>query len=309
MGRRRSAGARLGIALLNLLAPGLGLLRVGDTRRGLIIYGFTVAVLLALIAAFASTSNLNFGAYAAIVVIALAATLVAYVMAIWWTWQKSEFVTELRPVASRWYSIVAAFVLACLISWILTGISQSLYRNFYLPSEAMEPTLLKNDRLVASMRKPEDLRRGDIVLVRAASGTTYVKRIAGLPGDRIALKDGAVFIDGQAARRVHKGTRRVSYPYMEPTEASVLQETFPGESAPHLIQDLGQSVEDDMREQFVAPRHVFVLGDNRDDSADSRISRTMGGLEQVPIDDVVGRALFLYWPFDKMGRSLKGSRR
>jgi signal peptidase I len=303
--RQRGAAARLGLTLLNLLAPGLGLLRIGDKRRALIIYGITICVLLSVIAAFAATSNISFVAYAVLVAVALMVTLVTYITSMWWTWSESEVDAQPRHIWARWYSIIGAMLLSFVISWLLTSISKNLYHNFYLPSEAMEPTLMKNDRLVASMRRPKHLHRGEVVLVNASPGVIYVKRLAALPGDKVALKDGLVFINGQAARLEPAGIKRVSYPYLEATEARLYRETLPGEVGSHLIQDLGASDEDNMKELTVAPGHVFVLGDNRDNSADSRISRTMGGLEQVALDDVIGRALFLYWPLDKMGRSLR----
>ena len=76
-----------------------------------------------------------------------------------------------------------------------------------------------------------------------------------------------------------------------------------------MIQDLGPSSEDDMAEVTMPPGRVFALGDNRDNSADSRVPKFMGGLELVPIEDVVGRPLFFTWPAKKMGSSVEGPSR
>jgi signal peptidase I len=187
-----------------------------------------------------------------------------------------------------------------------SDISRSMYQNFYLPSEAMEPTLYKSDKMVAAMGNPGELRRGDVVLVKAGAGDTYVKRIAALPGDRIELRDGLVIVNGAAAVLKPAGARRVSYPYREPAEARMFWETLPGEAGAHMIQGLGSSAEDNMSEVAIPPGHIFVLGDNRDNSADSRVEKIAGGLELVPMQDVIGRALFIYWPLEKMGRSLRG---
>ena len=81
--------------------------------------------------------------------------------------------------------IVALLVVAVLLA--LAGAPFPLAHGFYSPSEGMMPTLLKNDRFLAIMQPPKPLHRGDIILFRV-DNSTYVKRIAGLPGDRIALK-------------------------------------------------------------------------------------------------------------------------
>ena len=78
-------------------------------------------------------------------------------------------------------------------------------------------------------------------------------------------------------------------------ETSHLAERFPGEGRPHSIYDFGPNRVDDMPEQRVAPGHVFVLGDNRDRSADSRVPQPEMGVEQLPIDHIVGRAIFITW--------------
>lgn len=306
--RRRHPVARIGITLLNLLAPGLGLLRVGDLRRALLAYGASTGALAVFVAVLVATTNISFRAYAILLGTGLFVALASYGAAIWWTWRASRVLTQPRPIWSRWYSVVGAMLIAFGISWILTGIWESRYRHFYLPSEGMEPTLSKSDRFLASMRKPTKLRRGDIILVRSPYGNIYVKRLAALPGDQIALRRGAVVINGMRAEVRPAGVRAVSYPYRETTIARVFEEKFPRESKAHIIQDFGASEADDVPEAVVRPGHVFVLGDNRDHSADSRVPHSMGGLEQVPVENVIGRALFVYWPLQKAGTRLHEGR-
>jgi signal peptidase I len=305
---RRGLAARVGVTLLNLLAPGLGLLRIGRLRLALAVYGVVLGAFLTFIVALSTTKNISFGAYAALAGFLLAVTLAAYAGAMWWTWRDSGQLNPPRRAWSRWYFIVGAALTAFALSLALTGMSRSLYRTFYVPSEAMEPTLLVNDRFVAAMGLPDELRRGDVILVKTATGDTYVKRVAALPGDKIELKDGVVFINGASVDLKPAGTRPLSYSYMPPTKARMFWEKLPGETGSHMIQDLGSSLEDEMREVTVPADHVFVLGDNRDNSADSRVSKMMGGLELVPVEDVIGRALFMYWPPAKMGRSLREDR-
>ena len=303
--RRRGLVARIGIVLLNFVTPGLGLLRVGELRRAVMYYAIAEGGFIVFIGALALTTNISFGAYAAAVGLVLLVLLSALCMAIWQTWNCSRAIIEPRPLWATWYAVVGAVLVTVGVRYLYTDAWHRIYHNFYVPSEGMEPTLDTNDKFVASMRPPRDLHRGDILLVKAPSGATYVKRLAALPGDKVALRDGVVFINGVAAAMTSHGSRRVSYPYKDVTEAKLYLEQFPGEARPHLIQDLGVTPEDNFPEVRMDSSHVFLLGDNRDDSADSRVSKSEGGLEQVRISDVIGRPLFFYWPRAKMGQSLR----
>jgi len=305
---RRGLAARIGVTLLNLLEPGLGLLRIGQVRRALVVYAVSTIAILIFSVMRAAKSDMGFAAYAVTVGQLLALSLGAVAVSMWWTWRDSRVVSERQAVWSRWYAVVGALLIAFGLSWVLTVIGRNSYRNFYVPSEAMEPTLYKNDRFVASMHRPFDLHRGELILVKAPGDAIYVKRLAALPGDTVELKNGVVSINSVVSELIPEGTTRVSYSDRPAAEARLYRERFPGEAGFHHIQDLGTSETDDVLLTRIPPNHVFVLGDNRDDSADSRVPKAMGGLELVPIQDVMGRALFMYWPREKMGRSLRGDR-
>lgn len=212
-----------------------------------------------------------------------------------------------------WYGLAAIAVLLVLaVLLALAGAPLRFVRGFYSPSEGMVPTLLKNDRFLAIMRPPNPLRRGDIILFRVGE-TTYIKRIAGLPGDRVALRNGIVILNGRPVAQTEIPTNFVTITDGPanassddiPPERRLLREQFPGETQPHEILDEGQSFEDDYSETRVLPGHVFVLGDNRDNSADSRVSRTEMGVEQLPIADITGTAAFYTWgPSHKFGKPI-----
>lgn len=195
----------------------------------------------------------------------------------------------LRRVA--WGTIVGiAAVIAVLIVALMGAFGSGYVRNFYLPSEAMAPTLEKGDRLVARMDGRPDLRRGDIVLV-AVGEATYVKRVAALAGDTIGVRNGIVFLNGRpVAQRFLKAERRPEVPDAPP--ARRLAEQFPGEKTPHEILDMGPSVVDEFADLRVPAGFVFLLGDNRDRSADSRVPRDQMGVDLLPVADVKGRPLF-----------------
>jgi signal peptidase I len=194
---------------------------------------------------------------------------------------------------SRW-AIGAAVLIALPVAALSVAASAGSLRSFYLPSEAMAPTLMKGDRLIASMKGPGDLHRGDVILFDGPhEPDIWVKRVAGLPGDRIEVRNGIVYLNGRAVAQRQVGVDRIEEPVMGVRQARRLAEQFPGEKRPHLIWDITYSPElDDFPETLVAPGHVFVLGDNRDQSADSRVSPERMGVDQLPIAKIRGKPLF-----------------
>ena len=199
----------------------------------------------------------------------------------------------MSPSARRvvWGTIVGiAGVIAILIVALVGAFGSGYFRNFYLPAESMAPTLEKGDRFVAFMNGGRNLRRGDIVLV-AVGESTYVKRVAALAGDTIGVTDGKVVLNGKAvAQHFLKAERRPEVPGTP--LARRLAEQFPGEDAPHEILDMGPSDVDEFPALRVPPGFVFLLGDNRDRSADGRVPRVQMGVDLLPVADVKGRPLF-----------------
>lgn len=299
---RRGVPARLGIVALNLCAPGLGLLRTGSLRSALLFLLLAPATLALLLAYFRLAPTLSFAGYMVAVLIAAAAALALLVAAVVLSWRRSRERPATLPLWSRWYSILAAALVAGLLSLGLSDAARACYKTFYVPSEAMSPTLGVNDRFVARMRDWGPLRRGDLILC-AVRDSVYVKRVVALPGDSIALRDGIVILNGGAVPQ--RFLRQEPAPASEgPEMARRLAERFPGEAGEHEIYDLGPFPVDEMAERRIPPGFVFVLGDHRDRSADSRIPRSEGGVDLLPMTEVRGRVLFYYWPWRKMGLSL-----
>jgi len=205
-------------------------------------------------------------------------------------------VTGAPPRRSWWLrrtAIVAALLLAtpflALIAARIVG-----YAPFHVPSEGMAPTIRKGDRIIALMHGPADLRRGDVIVFTSPSGHTYLQRVAALPGDRIALRGGIVLLDGKPVGQRLERLEEASTP-TGTGEVRKLVEQFPGEARPHRIYDSGEARFDDFAEQIVQPNHIFVLGDHRDLSADSRVPAEQMGVGQLPLERVGGKVLFHSW--------------
>jgi signal peptidase I len=209
------------------------------------------------------------------------------------TWKLSASLASREGWFWRWYGLVGLWVLLVIIAQTSSLLARSYFRAFYLPSESMVPTLEVNDRIWAQMRDYKIVKRGDVVIVRSG-GVNYAKRVAAVPGDTISLQNGIVIIDGNPVRQqASGGTHRPGHSGSEAGNTFV--ERFPGEERPHLIYDLGATSLDDFPILRLGQDQYFLLGDNRDRSADSRVGVEESGLGVVKRAQIEGRILFRYW--------------
>ncbi|MDG6078511.1 signal peptidase I [Erythrobacter litoralis] len=210
-----------------------------------------------------------------------------------------------------------------------------IFSPFTIPSESMLPGLRNGDYLVAAkwpygysrLSLPFELplipgrifaslpERGDVVIFKhPVDGTDYVKRVIGLPGDTVAMRSGQVILNGEPL------PKEPAAPFLlamsantdcEPRGGTVVEtaegpacryrqfiETLPsGKSYPTL--DFGAMQQDDFAPQIVPEGRMFVMGDNRDNSMDSRFpSYAGGGVGLVDTDLLVGRASMVLWSTD-----------
>jgi signal peptidase I len=183
------------------------------------------------------------------------------------------------------------------------------FAGYHVPSESMLPTLTVGDQFYAAKfaygfsrlsgdvalplpegrllgRLPE---RGDVVvLLPEGEEGAWVKRVIGLPGDRVQLRGGRLFLNGAQVER--RFIRR--YAYRDDTGAVVtageFEESLPGGVVHRILEQTDAGPADDTPEYRVPAGHVFLMGDNRDNSRDSRFAYPRLGF--VPLDRVVGKA-------------------
>jgi signal peptidase I len=183
-----------------------------------------------------------------------------------------------RPPASRGRTVLEYAVLAVVAISVALLIQAFLVKPYRIPSISLEDTLLIGDRVLVDRIswRFSDPQRGDIVVFYPPfAGPVLIKRIVGLPGETISLKDGAVYVDG----------RRLDEPYVRVVDgAPVPSEPF-SNGQPWSLQ-----------EPYTVPAdNYFVMGDNRVDSGDSR---EFGPVQRA---QMVGRAFALYWPPSRIG--------
>jgi len=186
------------------------------------------------------------------------------------------------------------------------------YEPFSIPSGSMIPSLLVGDYLFVSKYPygysqysfpfgiapfsgrileggPE---RGDVVVFKKPSDnrTDFIKRIVGLPGDTIQVREGILYINGQAVPREPLGA------YVDPDggafTAQMYRETLPNGVSYTVLDSAPGQYLDDTAVYTVPEGHYFAMGDNRDNSADSRVLADVG---YIPAENLIGRAEFLFF--------------
>ncbi len=158
-------------------------------------------------------------------------------------------------------------------------------------------------------------KRGDVVVFKLPSDeqTDYIKRIIGLPGDKIQLRQSRLYINGELVPREPIAKYHGESFYGGEGDQPTYQETLPGGVKHTIIQLQGDKGYNSNTQVFeVPPGHYFMMGDNRDNSTDSRVPPDQRGVGYVPFENLVGRAEMIFfsvgagepawefwkWPFD-----------
>lgn len=210
------------------------------------------------------------------------------------------------------YETIKVIVQALLIAVIIRTV---LFQPFNIPSGSLIPTLLVGDYLFVSKYSygysrysipfgppifsgrilSSDPQRGDIAVFKLPKDneTDYIKRVIGLPGDQIQMLDGRLYINGEMVEREAAGTYRAEDAFGRTMEAPRFTETLPNGVSYHVIERDGDRGFWDNTEVYVVPGdHYFMMGDNRDNSTDSRDLASVG---YVPVENFVGRAEIIFF--------------
>ena len=230
------------------------------------------------------------------------------------TAKKSAKINEKEEISELAKTVIIALLLALVIRTFL-------YEPFNIPSGSMLPTLKVGDYLFVSKtaygysqhsfpfgmasfdgrvmdgvesNKP---KRGDVAVFKLPTNTSvdYIKRIVGLPGERVQVIAGRLYIDGERVEREVVGLHQeVGSNYRNHTVTEYL-ETLPG-GIVHRIYEVSDNENLDNTKEYIVPEgHYFMMGDNRDNSQDSRVQSLVG---YVPYENFVGRADILFFSID-----------
>lgn len=285
--------ARIGICLLNLIAPGLGLLRIEVNRIAILYITIYVAFGYIVYIVPMYTADWSFSVWLSMLAVAGIIFAVFYIGSIIATWRLSKFVKPRAGNLWRWYSILGAWILTVILSYPVTDVSRLEYRSFWIPSESMLPVLKVGDRIAARMTTGPSIRRGDVVIVRKGE-TEFIKRVVAIPGDKISFVDGRIILNGSAVAQRPIAKIRVLRDGVA-MEATLLEEWLPGERRPHQVLDTLKTPQDEWSGITLGQGQFALFGDNRDYTLDSRFSEADGGLGIVARSQIERRALFRYW--------------
>ncbi len=294
----RGTFARIGVCALNLFGPGLGLIRLGEVRRGFLLLLSSLAISATLVVALVIFAAPQPGWFLAVTIAVAIATVVLLGYAVLASWHRSSIRAEPMAPVSRWYAIIGLILVIALANDQLISAAHRYFKPFYTASASMAPTLSPGDRFVADMDFVA-LQRGEIILFDHA-GQQWFFRLIGLPGDRVRVADGTPVINGVIASRTAAGVVRLSE-----GEARLFNEVLPGSERSYRVADgpFSNGMLDDMPEIVLGPDQYFLLGDNRDSAADSRISHQDMGAGIVNRAEIVGIARFVSW---RSGAGLSG---
>ncbi|MFL6741889.1 MAG: signal peptidase I [Sphingomicrobium sp.] len=243
--------------------------------------------------------------------------------------------TEQSDKRDGGWSLVRFILTLVVLAWALRCF---VFAPFSIPSSSMLPTLYIGDYLIVAKWPfgysrysfPGQIpsfegrilsgvpKRGDVVVFRhPAEDADLIKRVIGVPGDTVEVRRGELILNGAAVKRaklppfaapISANSPCKVAPGATPVVArgpagnrcvyAAWRETLPGGRSYVTLNQVDGGPADDYPAVTVPAGHVFLMGDNRDDSLDSRFSPAEGGIGMVPAENLIGRALVTFWSTD-----------
>ncbi len=222
-----------------------------------------------------------------------------------------------KPISQQggFFELVKVVAQALLIALVVRTF---LFQPFNIPSGSMIPTLLVGDFLFVSkysygfskfslplspnlfkgriLASPP--KRGDVIVFKLPrdNATDYIKRVIGLPGDTVQMKEGRLYLNSAEVPREPIAKVHTEDFYGRETDVPTYKETLPGGVTHTIIEIQGDTGFNDNTELFTVPANsYFMMGDNRDNSTDSRVPPDQGGVGYVPFDNLIGRAEVIFF--------------
>ncbi|HLR07908.1 MAG TPA: signal peptidase I [Bacillota bacterium] len=182
----------------------------------------------------------------------------------------------METIKNEWLDWIKIFLVAIVVTFIIRTF---VFAPIIVDGPSMLPTLHDRDQIIVDKLsyRFSDPERFDIIVFHAYDKKDFIKRIIGLPGEHVAMKDDVLYIDGQAVEEPYLEEKKAELTDNQPLTNDFRLEELPGNY------------------ETIPDGYVLVLGDNRRNSTDSR----MMGL--ISIDQIVGKTTLIYWPLDRIG--------
>ncbi|MBP1949104.1 signal peptidase I [Virgibacillus litoralis] len=176
---------------------------------------------------------------------------------------------------SEWFDWIKALLIAFALAFIVRTF---FFAPIVVDGPSMMPTLHDRDQMIVNkfLYDIDEPKRFDIVVFHASDQKDFIKRIIGLPGEHVAVDDDVLYINGEEVKEPFLTAQKQNRMSTNSLTSDFKLEELPG------------------KYKQIPEDHVLVLGDNRNNSTDSRM------LGLVSMDQIVGKTSLIYWPFDRM---------
>ncbi len=284
--------------VLSLICTGLGQIYCGRIVKGLLLF---LATLLFLPVAIGSALAKPSAVVWTILLSSYGAVLVLWIFAIIDSYVAARRVKDAYTLKEYNRGIVYLFfMLVGITNPFVTAavVRMQALEAFHVPAASMVPNVLRGDYILVNKMAfryslPE---RGDVVVFRSPPNRqqAFIKRVIGLPGDKVAVRGGEVFVNGERLRR-EKAPESAFLAIRDRLEGELYYETNAGKTYA-ILEGKGASENEGYETQTIPAGNCFVMGDNRDKSLDSR------SFGSVPIGDIYGRVQYIYFPAGSWSR-------